>query len=158
MMGVKGSYNLLRSSLFKDEVFLDISVWWSSLRYQNHPPSTNVSALQGETLCWQQRPSLGAEPFGQAAQTSSVSVRAGDECGLLRFPTSELCLSRSIPEGESKCRECLWADNWVWALLWFDASRYWNLFFAPLTFTEWSLLHFMRLKQAILYQNYWMGY
>lgn len=89
MMGVKGSYNLLRSSLFKDEVFLDISVWWSSLRYQNHPPSTNVSALHGETLCWQLCPSLGAEPFGQAAQTSSVSVRAGDECGLLRFPTSE---------------------------------------------------------------------
>lgn len=77
MMEVKANYNLLRSSLFKGKVFLDISVWRRSLHYQNHPSSTNVSLLHGETFLWHQYPSVGAEPHGQAAQAAPVSVRAG---------------------------------------------------------------------------------
>lgn len=67
MMKVKSSYNLLKMSLFKGGVSLDISVWWGSLHYQNHTPSTNFSPLRGETLFWHQCPSMGAKPHGLVA-------------------------------------------------------------------------------------------
>lgn len=96
MMDIKSSYNLLRLSLFKGEVFLDISEWWRSLHYQNRTHTTNFSPLHGETLFWHRCPSMGAKPHGQAAQASSVSVRAGDECGLWSFPMSELIASQAL--------------------------------------------------------------
>lgn len=69
MMEVKLSYNLLRSSLIKGEVFLDISLWWREACIFGITHPTQISVLCVLRQCfWQECPRVGPSPLGQAAQ------------------------------------------------------------------------------------------
>lgn len=69
MMEVKLSYNLLRSSLIKGDIFLDISLWWRKARFVGIIHPAQISVLCVVRLCfWQEYSNVGPSLLGQDAQ------------------------------------------------------------------------------------------